>query len=117
MSAEEVKMKRLKRRGHCESMTRLIGQLMDNLEEEKGPNMLKLRQQRSLVSAKFDILSKQDEEILEMTPEDDIEQEIDLADQTKEKVCLAINDIDHALDQAGQQIIPASVNLPSENPA
>ena len=30
---------------------------------------------------------------------------------------MAINDIDHALDQAGQQVIPASVNLPSENTA
>ena len=52
-----------------------------------------------------------------MTPEDDIELEIDIADQTKEKVCSAINDIDQALDQAGKQVIPASVNLPSENPA
>ena len=30
---------------------------------------------------------------------------------------MAINDIDHALDQTGHQIIPASVNLPSENTA
>ena len=30
---------------------------------------------------------------------------------------MAINDIDHALDQTGQQVIPASVNLPSENTA
>ena len=110
-------MKKLKKRGHYGSMTRLIGQLKDNLEEENGPNVLKLRQQRSLLSTKLEILSKLDEEILELTPEDDIEQEIDLADQTKEKVCLAINDIDHALDQVGQQVIPASVNLPSENPA
>ena len=52
-----------------------------------------------------------------MTPEDNIEQEIDLADQTKEKVCSAINNIDHTLNQAGQEVIPASDNLPSENPA
>ena len=96
-------------------MTKLIGQLKDNLEEENGPNVPKLRQQRSLLSAKLEILSKLDEDILELTPEDDIEQEIDLADQTKENVCLAINDINHGLDQAGQQVIPASLNLPSEN--
>ena len=117
MLAEEVRVKQLKRRGHCGSVTRLIVQLKSNLEEENGPNVPKLRQQRSLLSAKLEILSKLDEEILELTPEGEIEQEIDLADQTKEKICLAINDIDHALDQAGQQVIPASVNLPSENTA
>ena len=74
--------------------------------------MPKLKQEKSLLS--LEILSKLDEEIFKLTPEDDIEQKIDLADQTKEKVCLAINDIDHALDQAGQQVIPASVNLPSK---
>ena len=98
-------------------LTRLIGQLKDNLEEEHSHNVLNLRQQTSLLSAKLEILSKIDAEILELTPEDDIEQEIDLADQTKEKVCLAVNGIDHALNQAGQQVIPASVSLPSENPA
>ena len=93
-------------------MTGLIGQIKDNLEDENSPNVPKLRQEKSLLS--LEILSKIDEEIFKLTPEDDIEQEIDLADQTKEKVCLAINDIDHALDQAGQQVIPASVNLPSK---
>ena len=111
MSAEEVRVKKLKRRGHCRSVTRLMGQLKSNLEEENGPNVPKLRQQRSLLFAKLD------EEIFELTPEGEIEQEIDLADQTKEKICLAINDIDHAFDYAGQQVIPASVNLPSENTA
>ena len=79
--------------------------------------MPNLRQQRSLLFAKLEILCKIDEEILELTPEDDKEQEIDQADQAKEKVCLAINDIDNTLNQDGQQVIPASVNLPSENPA
>ena len=74
--------------------------------------MPKLKQEKSLLS--LEILSKLDEEIFKLTPEHDIEQKIDPADQTKEKVCLAINDIDHALDQAGQQVIPASVNLPSK---
>ena len=78
--------------------------------------MPKLRQQRSLLSTKLEILSKLDEEILKLTPEDNIEQEIDIADQVKEKVCLAINNIDHVLNQAGQQVIPTSVNF-SENAA
>ena len=69
--------------------------------------MPELRQQSSLLSAKLEVLSKLDEEILELTPEDNIEQKIDLADQTKEKLCLAIIDIDHVLDQAGQRVIPA----------
>ena len=63
-------------------MRRLIGQLKDNLEEENGPNMPKLRQQRSLLSNKLEILFKLAEEILELTPEDDIEQEIHIANQT-----------------------------------
>ena len=82
MSGNEVKVKKLKRRGHCGSMRRLIGQLKDNLEEENGPNMPKLRQQRSLLSTKLEILFKLAEEILELTPEDDIEQEIHIANQT-----------------------------------
>ena len=50
-------------------MTRLIDQLKSNLEEEKDPNLLKLRQQRSLLSTNLEILSKLDEEILKLTPE------------------------------------------------
>ena len=96
MLVEEVRVKKLKRRGHHGSVTRLIGQLKDDLQEENSPNMPKLRQQRSLLSVKLEILSKLNEEILELTPEDDIEQGIDQADQTKEKVCLTINDIDHS---------------------
>ena len=83
MSGEEVRMKKLKRKGHCGSMKSLIGQLKDNLEEENGPNVQKQRQQRSLLSTKLEILSKLDEEILGLTPEDNMEQEIGLADQTK----------------------------------
>lgn len=67
-----------------------------------------------MLSAKLEILSKIDDKILKLTSEDEIEQENDLADQTKEKVCLAINGNDYALDQAGQQVIPTSVNLPQE---
>ena len=39
MSPEEVRVKKLKKRGHCRSVTKLIDQLMDNLEE-KSPNVL-----------------------------------------------------------------------------
>ena len=98
-------------------MTRLMHQFKNILEEENGPNVSKLRQQWSLLSTKLEILSKLNKEILKLTPEDNIEQEIDLADQTKEKVCSAINNIDHTLNQAGQEVIPVSDNLPSENPA
>ena len=59
MSAKEVRVKKLKRGGHHGSIIRLIGQLKDNLEEN-GPNVPKLRQQRSLLSAKLEILSKLD---------------------------------------------------------
>ena len=50
MSVEEVRVKKLKRRGQRRSMTGLIGQIKDNLEEENSPNVPKLRQEKSLLS-------------------------------------------------------------------
>lgn len=61
-------MKKLKRREHHGSITTLIVQIKDNLDEENGSNVLKVRQQKSLLSAKLEILSKIYEEILELIP-------------------------------------------------
>ena len=112
MAEEQLKIKKRKRTGHRASATRLVGQLKDNLEQEDGPDIPRLRQQRVSLTTKLDILVKLDDEILDMTVEDEIEQEIDLADQVRERLTLAISEIDHALDQAGELVTPSSVNAP-----
>ena len=58
--ADEAKAKKL-RRGHRRTVTRLLGQLRDELEAEGGPNIPKLRQQRSSLSAKLEVLLKLNE--------------------------------------------------------
>lgn len=56
--ADEAKAKKLRRRGHCGTVTRLM---RDELEAEGDPNIPKLRQQRSSLSAKLEILLKLNE--------------------------------------------------------
>lgn len=48
-----------------------------------------------------------------MIPEEEVERDIGQADEITEQKMLAINSIDHALEQAGQRVVPASVVNPS----
>ena len=50
-----------------------------------------------LLSGKLDILSKLDDELIEMVTEDELDHEVEQADIIKERIGLCIMDIDEAL--------------------
>ena len=100
MSGEEeideatARKKRL-RAAHRGSATRLLSQVDTAIA---SPDLPRLRQlQRSLIS-KQDVLSKLDDEMIELVREDELDQEVENADVIQEKISLAVINIDKALD-------------------
>lgn len=67
------------------------------LSSEGGLNVAKLKQKRRVLQTKTELLNKLDEEIVEMVPEDGLE-EVEQANIVREQIELAIIDLDSALD-------------------
>ena len=89
------------RAAHRGSVTRIIGQVYEQLESEGPLNLPRLRQRKILLAEKRDILSKLDDELIEMVDEDDLEDKVEQADVIREKTGTCIMDIDQALERAG----------------
>ena len=98
--------KRKVRAAHRGAVTRIMGQVRDNLDSPDGPNLRRLRQQKSTLSGKLDVLSKLDDELLDMVNEDDLEGEVEQADVIRERIGMCIMDIDDALDREAQKSDP-----------
>ena len=94
---EGFAQKRKVRVAHRGSVTRIVGQVYESLESGEALNLSRLRQQKSLLSGKLDVLLKLDDELIEMVAEDN---EVERADIIKEKIGLCIMDIDQALERA-----------------
>lgn len=109
--AEGLTRKRKVRAAHRGSATRIIGQVYENLESRDGINVPKLRQQKLLLSGKLDVLSKLDDELIEMVAEDELDSEVEQADIIKEKIGLCIMDIDRALEHAGSHKVTDTVTI------
>ena len=75
-------------------MTRIVGQVYESLESGDALSVPRLRQQKSLLSGKLDILSKLGDELIEMVTEDELDYEVEQADIIKERIGLCIMDID-----------------------
>lgn len=102
MSATLTKKKRI-RGGHRASVTKMLSQVDEILDSLKlgfdDASALKLVQQKSALAGKIEVLSRLDEEIVELIEnEDDLEQEIIGADTTREKIDITILSIDSALE-------------------
>ena len=101
MAEEEALIRKRKvRSAHRGSVTRIIGQVKENLETVDGPNLAKLRQQKLSLSGKVGVLCKLDEELLDMIKEDELEHEVEQADVIQERISLCVIDIDQALKDA-----------------
>ncbi|KAL5497136.1 hypothetical protein EMCRGX_G013555 [Ephydatia muelleri] len=97
MSAQELTKKKRIRVGHKSSVTRIIAQVKETLEEDDW-NAAKLKQHLQLLQGKQDILNKLDAEILEgLETEDEITGEIEQADIFKENIAMTIIDLETAL--------------------
>ena len=57
-------------------MTTIIGQAYESLESGDALSIPRLRQQKSLLSEKLDVLSKLDDEMIEMVAEEELDHEL-----------------------------------------
>ena len=97
--------KRKVRAAHRGSVTRIVGQVYESLESGDALSVPRLRQQKSLLSGKLDLLSKLDDELIEMVAEDELDHEVEQADVIKERIDLCIMDIDKALKRTSSHVV------------
>ena len=97
---EGLARKRKVRAAHRGSVTRIVSQVYENLESGEALKLPRLRQQKSLLSGKLDVLSKLYDELIEIVAKDDLDNEVEQAHIIKEKISLCIMDIDQALEHA-----------------
>jgi hypothetical protein len=95
-AAEELTRKKNERKSHRASVTKMIHRVTENLESP-SENLLKLRQQQQTLTEKAVILSTLDGDIVKLVPEEELDGEIETADDYREKITLAIVEIDEAL--------------------
>ena len=89
------------RAAHRASITHMIDQVQEMLSSEEGLNAAKLKQRKQALQAKTELLNKLDEEIVEMVPEDGLDEEVEQADLVRERIELAIIELNGALDGTG----------------
>ena len=94
---ESLSRKKKVRAGHRASVTRMIDAAGELLSLEGRAEPAKLRQRREALAAKAEVLRKLDEEMVEEIHEDDLEGEIESADAFRERIELAIIELDGAL--------------------
>ena len=97
---EGLARKRKVRAAHRGSVTRIVGQVYESLECEEALNLPKLRQQKLLLAEKLNVLSKLDDELIEMVGEDELDSEVEQADVIKEKIRVCIMDIEQAFERS-----------------
>ena len=99
---DELVRKRKVRGAHRGSVTRITGKVSEALESDEPPDLVHVRlsQYKVALSEKLDVLSKLDNELLEMVEEDDLDHEVEQADLVKERIGLCIMEIDRFLEPA-----------------
>ena len=93
---EELARKKRLRAGHRASTTRILGQVQPSIADDPL-DVPKITQLKRSLEDKLVSLSGLDERILELTPEDAIETEIVQADEIKERIYVALSELDHCL--------------------
>ena len=89
-TAEDLRRKKRVRAGHRGSATKVIGRAEDLLALEK-PDIDGLSQVKLTLSEKLEVLKTLDAEILVLVEEGDMAEEIDQADEFKEKMYAVID--------------------------
>lgn len=82
------------RRAHRSSATRSINQIDAAIESNDAR---RLRQLKQSLANKLTVLAKLDDEVIELMEEDDLEAEVEQADEVRERIDLAILTIEDAL--------------------
>ena len=84
------------RAAHRGSTTKIIERVNESLRLPEGPNIPKLTLYRSALSEKLELLMKLDSELIDLVADDELEHEVEQADQVRERINLAMLEIDDA---------------------
>ena len=87
------------RKGRIGSAVRVVNQV-DEIVGEGGPDLAKLAQLKLSLTEKLETLNRLDQEILELTEEDNISTEIEQADTFKDRIYTSLVKIDRATPTA-----------------
>ena len=82
MSTEELSRLKKIRGAHRASVSRLTAQAEEILRQSTTQNTAKLKQLNESLNNKLEVISPLDGKILDLTPEDDLDREIQLTDET-----------------------------------
>ena len=96
-SEDQTKLRKRKvnvRRAHRASATKSVNQIEDAIESHDRHRLKLLKQS---LTDKLATLAKLDDDIMELTGEDDLETEVEQADEIRDKISLAILKIEDAL--------------------
>lgn len=100
MSEEQLARKRRLRAGHRASTTRILGRVEPATTADLL-NPSEVNQLKRSLEEKLQCLSGLDQDILDLTPEESIEDEIIQADEIKERLYAALSKLDHCLSFLG----------------
>ena len=64
--AEELTTKKKVRVAQLGYITKIVSKVYDNLESSDGPSLSRLRQQKLLLYGKLEVLTKLDDELIEL---------------------------------------------------
>ena len=110
-TAETLDRKKV-RAAHRASVTRALGQAREMLSEDVASETARLTQKREALASKAELLRRLDSEIVEAVHEDELEGEIEHADEIQEQIELMIIELDSALrlpmstDPSGERARP-----------
>ena len=94
MLTEELSRLKKIRGTHCASVSQLTVQVEEILRQLTNQNTTKLKE---LNKSKLEVILLLHGKILDLTPEDDLDHEVQLADKIREKISLCIIQIQAAL--------------------
>ena len=105
--------KRRVRAAHRGSVTRLTDKLDEILI---SGDARRLRQLKQSLTDKQHVLSKLDEELIELVNDEHLEEEVEAADLIRERIGLAIISLDDALESLSTRRTPREASSPSRSP-
>ena len=97
--AEELARKRRVRGAHRGAVTKSMDKYYEAIEAKEKPTLSKLKQLKSSLSGKIEILTKLDDELIDLVAEDDLDKEVEEADAIRERIELTIMSIDEVLER------------------
>ena len=115
-TADDLRRKKRVRAGHRGSATKAIERAEDLLTLEK-PDIDRLSQVKLMLSEKLEVLKTLDAVILDLVEESDMAEEIDQADEFKEKMYAAMVRNDRVLNSTYDAIVRPMTTATSSTPS